>query len=107
MGLEACTRNYCDIVILLLNAGAEVNVCASNGDTPFLAAACLPDCEIMSLLIDAGANVLVTRPCSVDFSETFNYFDDRSMESEDDEVMDIDNGDNSSISSSKNCNEIR
>ena len=50
-------RSEARIVMILLNAGAEVNSQANSGETALLGAALSGEIEVVSILLEAGADV--------------------------------------------------
>jgi ankyrin repeat protein len=54
---KACFNNRIDVVTLLLNEGADANICISEGLTPLHAASDQSHLEVVQLLLDNGADL--------------------------------------------------
>lgn len=73
--LGACYKGNVSIISLLLENGAETNICGANGTTPLIFAVQRGDLEIVKLLLDYGA--IVSKQCenghtAIDYAKKLN-----------------------------------
>jgi ankyrin repeat protein len=54
--LATSKRGHCDVVICLLNSGADINLRDRDGQSPFLAAVKRGYCDVYDYLRSSGAD---------------------------------------------------